>query len=150
MNLIDIPECGWLERIERWFRNVDALLALLIYLQIQFCVGTPPGITGRRRSTSGSSCGGSPPPFSVGSPWPLVNSPLRRVGSYFPAAPGASGGSGPLAPIIGSPTKVQLLTNFSETVSIQCGSAGSAAGAFIFTFYSFDFYFYFNKILYSS
>jgi len=90
---------------------------------IQFCVGTPPGITSRRRSTSGSSCGGSPPPFSsAGSPWPTVNSPLRRVGSHFPAGPGASGGSGPLAPIIGSPTKLHLLTNSGTA------SAGSVAG----------------------
>ncbi|EFX82024.1 hypothetical protein DAPPUDRAFT_101872 [Daphnia pulex] len=45
---------------------------------VQFCVGTPPGIPGRRRSTSGSSCGTSPPAFAA--PWPqLMTSPLRRT-----------------------------------------------------------------------
>jgi len=79
---------------------------------IQFCVGTPPGmITGRRRSTSGSSCGGSSPPYGAGSPWPLVNSPLRRGGSHFPIF----GETGSLASIKGSPTKgVNVLGYVSE------------------------------------
>ena len=102
-------------------------------------MGTPPGITGRRRSTSGSSCGGSPPPFSAGSPWPLVNSPLRRVGSHFPVGSGASGGSGPLAPIIGSPTKLHLVANFGESPSIPCGSAGAAGAGSRLSLFLIDF-----------
>ncbi|XP_032781426.2 serine/threonine-protein kinase ULK2 [Daphnia magna] len=76
---------------------------------VQFCVGTPPGVPGRRRSTSGSSCGTSPPPFAA--PWPqLMNSPLRRcAGSGGVAAP-----TGPLAPIKGSPIRMSALANVSE------------------------------------
>lgn len=81
----------------------------IFFFQVQFCVGTPPGVPGRRRSTSGSSCGTSPPPFAA--PWPqLMNSPLRRcAGSGGVAAP-----TGPLAPIKGSPIRMSALANVSE------------------------------------
>ncbi|XP_046464386.1 serine/threonine-protein kinase unc-51-like [Daphnia pulex] len=79
---------------------------------VQFCVGTPPGIPGRRRSTSGSSCGTSPPAFAA--PWPqLMTSPLRRTaGSAGVVAP-----AGPLAPIKGSPIRISSLANVSETAT---------------------------------
>ena len=108
-------------------------------MQVQFCVGTPPGITGRRRSTSGSSCGTSSPPCTT-VPWPIMNSPLRRAAgsagviSHFP---GVAAAPGPLAPIKGSPTKlVSVLANVSEMAAtpsgggmVQWRNAGGGAAA---------------------
>ena len=93
--------------------NADINLACSIEInceKVQFCVGTPPGIPGRRRSTSGSSCGTSPPPFAA--PWPqLMSSPLRRAAGNVVAP------AGPLAPIKGSPIRMSALANVSETAT---------------------------------
>lgn len=95
---------------------------------MQFCVGTPPGIPGRRRSTSGSSCGGTSPPQYGGAPWPLMNSPLRRGGpSHYPATVSAT----PLmAPIKGSPTKGSVLANVSETATTPF-TVGAGGGGMV-------------------
>lgn len=85
---------------------------ICVIWQVQFCVGTPPGIAGRRRSTSGSSCGTSPPPY--GTPWPqLMSSPHhnRRGGANVA---GVAAPTGPLAPIKGSPVRMSVLPNVSE------------------------------------
>nr|CAD7198320.1 unnamed protein product [Timema douglasi] len=74
---------------------------------VQFMIGTPPSLGGRRRSASGSSCETPPPvttwqvsPVSAGRLTP-TGSPLRRSGDISPLL------SGPLAmlqpPILGSP-----------------------------------------------
>ncbi len=91
----------------------------LLYLKVQFCVGTPPGIPGRRRSTSGSSCGGtSPPQYFAGVPWPLMqNSPMRRA--TVSSAPGPF-----MAPIKGSPTRGTVLSNVSEVATTPFTSGG--------------------------
>lgn len=84
-------------------------------------MGTPPGaLPGRRRSTSGSSCGTSPPPSFAGAPWPhLVSSPMRRGNSAAGAFPSAGTAPGPLAPIKGSPRAAPY--NVSEAAPARAG-----------------------------